>query len=157
MALSGIPYDDDNVFKKIIAGTIPSYKIFETEHALAILDAFPMTPGHSLLLPKAPCASVLDMPPTVAAAVLSELPRLAQAVQLAAPSLGATLRAAHAAGSVAPSEQALPAGHALQPSCDVSPSASPYEPAAHGLATEEPAAQYPPSVHVTQAVVRSAS
>ena len=42
MSLSGIPYDDDNVFKKIVEGTIPSYKIFETEHALAFLDAFPM-------------------------------------------------------------------------------------------------------------------
>ena len=42
MSLSGIPYDDENVFKKIVEGTIPSYKIFETEHALAFLEAFPM-------------------------------------------------------------------------------------------------------------------
>ena len=73
MAASGIPYDEDNVFKKIIAGTIPSYKIFETEHALAFLDAFPMAKGHSLLIPKATgYASVIDMPPDVAAEVLKE-------------------------------------------------------------------------------------
>ena len=41
------------MFKKIIEGTVPSYKIFETEHALAFLDAFPMVKGHSLLVPKA--------------------------------------------------------------------------------------------------------
>ena len=82
MALSGIPYDDDNVFKKIIAGTIPSYKIFETEHALAFLDAFPMAKGHALLIPKAEgYASVIDMPPEVAAEVLKELPRLAKHVK----------------------------------------------------------------------------
>ena len=82
MAASGIPYDEDNVFKKIVAGTIPSYKIFETEHALAFLDAFPMAKGHSLLIPKATgYASVIDMPPDVAAEVLKELPRLAKAVK----------------------------------------------------------------------------
>ena len=82
MALSGIPYDDDNVFKKIIEGTIPSYKIFETEHALAFLDAFPMAKGHALLIPKAEgYASVIDMPPEVAAEVLKELPRLAKHVK----------------------------------------------------------------------------
>ena len=36
---------------------------------------------------------------------------------------------------------ALPAGHALHPACDVSPGSSPYEPAAHGLATDAPAVQ----------------
>ena len=82
MSLSGIPYDDDNVFKKIIAGTVPSYKIFETEHALAFLDAFPMAKGHSLLIPKASgYASIIDMPEDVAASVLKELPRLAKHVK----------------------------------------------------------------------------
>lgn len=53
LALRPVPYDENNVFKKIIAGDIPSYKIFETEHALAFLDAFPMAKGHALLVPKA--------------------------------------------------------------------------------------------------------
>ncbi|TYZ64803.1 hypothetical protein PybrP1_006537, partial [[Pythium] brassicae (nom. inval.)] len=59
------------------------FKIFETEHVLAILDAFPVTPGHSLLIPKAPYATVLDMPADVAASLFRELPRLAKAVQQA--------------------------------------------------------------------------
>ena len=71
-------YDENNIFAKIIAGAIPSYKIFETEHSLAILDAFPMVEGHALLLPKVKCVSVLDMAAEVAAHVLSELPRLAK-------------------------------------------------------------------------------
>ena len=64
-------YSKDNIFAKIIAGDIPCFKIFETEHALAILDAFPCAPGHALLLPKAPCVSITDMPADVAAKVLA--------------------------------------------------------------------------------------
>lgn len=76
-------YDDGNLFNKILKGEIPCNKIFETEHALAILDAFPVAPGHALLLPKAKCVSVLDMPAEVASAFLGELPRLARLVQAA--------------------------------------------------------------------------
>lgn len=49
------------VRRKILDGDIPSTKIFETEHSLAILDAFPSTPGHSLLIPKALVRNSLDM------------------------------------------------------------------------------------------------
>ena len=65
-------------------GAIPSYKIFETEHALAFLDAFPGAKGHCLLIPKAKgYRTVMDLPPDVAANVLRELPRLARAVKKA--------------------------------------------------------------------------
>lgn len=53
MAMKKILYDNSNIFAKILDGAIPSYKIFETDHVLAILDAFPTVPGHSLLIPKA--------------------------------------------------------------------------------------------------------
>ncbi|EGZ24161.1 hypothetical protein PHYSODRAFT_311252 [Phytophthora sojae] len=80
--MAPIAYDPENIFLKIIKGEIPSFKLFETEHVLAILDAFPVAPGHALLLPKAPgFATVLDMTPEVAANVFKELPRLAKAVQ----------------------------------------------------------------------------
>ena len=62
-------YDPSNLFAKIIAGEIPSHKIFETPHAVAILDAFPLVEGHALLLPKHPCVDVTDMPPDVAARI----------------------------------------------------------------------------------------
>ena len=85
-------YDPDNIFSKIIKGQIPCYKVFETEHALAFLDAFPSAKGHSLLIPKAAgFASVMDMPADVAANVLSELPRLARAVKAATGADGVTI------------------------------------------------------------------
>lgn len=73
--------------------SIPSpEKIFETEHALAFLDAFPMTRGHALLIPKAPgYATIMDMPEEMAANVLKELPRLARAVKAATGAEGVNI------------------------------------------------------------------
>lgn len=41
-----------SVFTKIIQGELPSYKIFENEHLLAILTLDPIQPGHTILFPK---------------------------------------------------------------------------------------------------------
>lgn len=43
---------DDCIFCKIIAGEIPSYKIYETGNFLAFLDIFPTTEGYTLVIPK---------------------------------------------------------------------------------------------------------
>mgnify|MGYP000082252021 FL=1 len=76
------PYDPNNIFAKILRKEIPSYMIFETEHAYAFLDAFPMAKGHSLLIPKAPgYRTVMDMDEDTAANLLKELPRLSRAVK----------------------------------------------------------------------------
>jgi histidine triad (HIT) family protein len=40
------------VFSRIIAGTIPSYKIYEDEYTYAFLDISPLAPGHTLIVPK---------------------------------------------------------------------------------------------------------
>ena len=42
----------DCIFCKIVAGEIPSYKIYEDEDFLAFLDIFPKTEGHTLVIPK---------------------------------------------------------------------------------------------------------
>ena len=42
----------DCIFCKIVAGEIPSYKIYEDEQYLAFLDIFPSTEGHTLVIPK---------------------------------------------------------------------------------------------------------
>ena len=41
-----------SIFTKIINGEIPSYKIAEDDNYLAFLDAFPLTLGHVLVVPK---------------------------------------------------------------------------------------------------------
>jgi histidine triad (HIT) family protein len=51
------PYDDDNVFAKILRGELPSNKVFEDEHALAFHDINPLAPVHILVIPKGPYVS----------------------------------------------------------------------------------------------------
>ena len=42
----------DCIFCKISKGEIPTKIITETEHSIAFLDAFPLTKGHTLVIPK---------------------------------------------------------------------------------------------------------
>ena len=51
----------DCIFCKIVNGTIPAKKLQETLHSLAFLDAFPLTRGHTLVIPKNHYAKVQDM------------------------------------------------------------------------------------------------
>lgn len=44
--------DQNCIFCKIIAGEIPSYKIYEDSNFLAFLDIHPVKDGHTLLIPK---------------------------------------------------------------------------------------------------------
>jgi len=46
------PYDDNNIFAKILRGEIPSKKVYEDEHALAFHDINPQAPHHILVIPK---------------------------------------------------------------------------------------------------------
>lgn len=46
------PYDDDNIFARILRGEIPAKRVFEDEHVLAFHDINPLTPTHILVIPK---------------------------------------------------------------------------------------------------------
>ena len=46
------PYDDNNIFARILRGEIPSNKIYEDEHVLAFHDINPLSPTHILVIPK---------------------------------------------------------------------------------------------------------
>lgn len=74
-------YDPQNIFGKILRGEIPSTKVYENDHLLVIMDAFPQSKGHTLVLPKAASRNILDADPAAVAEVAMELPRLARAVQ----------------------------------------------------------------------------
>ena len=51
------PYDDNNLFAKILRGEIPSTKIYEDEFAFAFPDINPAAPTHILVIPKGPYVS----------------------------------------------------------------------------------------------------
>lgn len=53
---------NDCVFCKIIAGEIPSHKVYEDDVVVAMLDIAHWTEGHTLILPKTHYASMLEIP-----------------------------------------------------------------------------------------------
>ena len=54
-------YDSNNIFAKILRGEFPCYKVYEDGHVLAFLDIMPRSPGHTLVIPKAPARNILDI------------------------------------------------------------------------------------------------
>ena len=54
-------YDPNNIFAKILRGELPCYKVYEDDKVLAFLDIMPRSPGHTLVLPKAPARNILDV------------------------------------------------------------------------------------------------
>jgi len=46
------PYDDTNIFARILRGELPCAKVYEDEHVLAFNDIRPLAPVHILVIPK---------------------------------------------------------------------------------------------------------
>ena len=46
------PYDDDNIFARILRGEIPARRVYEDDFALAFHDIAPQAPIHVLVIPK---------------------------------------------------------------------------------------------------------
>ena len=77
-------YEPDNIFSKILAGTMPCVKVFEDDIALAFMDIFPQTRGHTLVIPKGVEArNFLDMPASALGPYMQRVQTVAQAVELA--------------------------------------------------------------------------
>lgn len=47
-----LPYDDTNIFARILRGEIPAKTVYEDEFALAFHDINPQAPTHILVIPK---------------------------------------------------------------------------------------------------------
>ncbi|NQZ46226.1 MAG: histidine triad nucleotide-binding protein [Erythrobacter sp.] len=47
-----LPYDDNNIFARILRGEIPSTPVYEDEWAFAFEDINPQSPVHTLVIPK---------------------------------------------------------------------------------------------------------
>lgn len=57
------------IFCKILKGEIPSFTVYEDELFKVILDRFPATQGHMLIIPKLHHESIFDMPANVATGI----------------------------------------------------------------------------------------
>lgn len=54
------PYDDSNIFARILRGELPCKKVYEDEYALAFHDINPQAPVHILVIPKGRYVSWAD-------------------------------------------------------------------------------------------------
>jgi histidine triad (HIT) family protein len=72
---------DDCIFCQIVNGDIPSRKVFEDDTAMAFLDANPLAPGHTLVIPKEHHETLQQLPEETAAHVFGVLHRLNTAVE----------------------------------------------------------------------------
>ena len=83
---------DDCIFCSIVAGDIPARTVHETDDVLAFLDANPLAPGHTLVIPKAHARHVGDLDDDLAsdlfAAVTDLTPRVKEAVDADAANVG---------------------------------------------------------------------
>ncbi|HLZ78412.1 MAG TPA: histidine triad nucleotide-binding protein [Sphingomonas sp.] len=52
-----LPYDDSNIFARILRGEIPAKTVYEDDFALAFHDINPQAPVHILVIPKGPYVS----------------------------------------------------------------------------------------------------
>ena len=76
-------YDMDNIFAKILREEIPCVKVYETVHTLAFMDVMPMSPGHTLVIPKAPARNILDVEPQVLSILIQDVQHVARAAKRA--------------------------------------------------------------------------
>ena len=47
-----LPYDEANIFAKILRGEVPAKTVMESEHSLAFHDINPLAPIHVLVIPR---------------------------------------------------------------------------------------------------------
>lgn len=71
---------DHCVFCKILAGEIPSAKVYEDDKVMAFLDIAPFNLGHALVVPKTHCHGLSDMPDDYRDALFAAAARLAPVV-----------------------------------------------------------------------------
>lgn len=76
-------YEPGNIFAKIIRGEIPAHKVYEDTDVFVMMDIFPQSKGHLLVIPKAPSRNLLDANAEVLGRTIAQVQRLARATMAA--------------------------------------------------------------------------
>ncbi|HEU4959912.1 MAG TPA: histidine triad nucleotide-binding protein [Sphingomonas sp.] len=74
------PYDDQNVFAKILRGEIPAKTVYEDDYAFAFHDINPQAPTHILVIPKGAYVSLDDFSAKASAAEIAGFVRAVGAI-----------------------------------------------------------------------------
>lgn len=76
-------YDSENVFAKIIAGDMPAARVYDSKDIVVIMDAFPQSRGHCLVIPKRPVRNLLELAPKDIGRLFGTVQRVSKAVDKA--------------------------------------------------------------------------
>lgn len=83
MSLTGT-YDSANIFAKILRGEAPCVKVHEDDNVLVMMDIFPQSQGHCLVLPKnVEARNLFDLPPERLDTLFRAVQRVGRAVTAA--------------------------------------------------------------------------
>ena len=76
------------IFCEIASGEIPSYKIYEDENIIAILDISQATKGHTLVISKKHYKNLYDINEETAGEIFKVVPKIANAIKKAFNPIG---------------------------------------------------------------------
>ncbi|WP_180190641.1 HIT family protein [Acinetobacter sp. YH01009] len=76
-------YDDQNIFARILRGELPAFKVYEDDQVLAFMDVMPQAEGHTLVIPRTPAITLLDLDPEAAAYTIQIVQKVAKAMEKA--------------------------------------------------------------------------
>jgi histidine triad (HIT) family protein len=71
---------DDCIFCRIVRGEAACHRVYEDEDVFVFLDIFPVSPGHTLVIPKAHARDLLDLAEESAEAIARVTRRIAHAI-----------------------------------------------------------------------------
>lgn len=96
--------DPNCVFCKIVAGELPSTKVYENDHVLAFMDIGPIVKGHTLVIPKEHCDPITAVPATLLQHLILATQSVAAALTsgLGADGINITQANGRVAGQVVP-------------------------------------------------------
>ena len=78
----------DCIFCRIVNGEIPSYKVFENNNLIAILDISQATKGHTLIIPKTHAKNLYELDDLSAAEIFKVVPAIARGIKKAFNPIG---------------------------------------------------------------------
>jgi histidine triad (HIT) family protein len=87
------------VFCRIVAGELPSTRVHEDDRVIAILDVFPATRGHALVIPRRHAADLVDIAPQDLAACATVTQLLAERALRRLPADGVTVMQSNGAAA----------------------------------------------------------
>lgn len=86
---------ENGLFMKIVRREVPAHIVYEDEKTLAFLSTGPVTPGHTLVIPKTPFRNIFDIDQETLARVMETVRKISPAVRDAVGAKGVHINSNH--------------------------------------------------------------